>query len=106
MLAVTQLLMWPTEIVGTAHQVHPRLKGLQPLSGMSTFARQRSQPFAHGSIEAFNQRGIELLTSRGHGEQVLRLLKHSPAELACHFHHPFLLRLLDNSGNTELWPDF
>ncbi len=50
MLAVTQLLMRPTEIVGTADQIHARLQGLQTLGGMPTFARQRSQTFPLGTV--------------------------------------------------------
>src|SRR6266566_2320417 len=73
---------------------------------MSTFARERSESFPHRCIEAFNQRGIELLASCRHSEQVLRFLKDSPGELARNFHHPFVLGMLDNGSNTQVWPDF
>src|SRR6266704_2961398 len=82
MLAVTQLLMRPTEIVGTADQIHARLQGLQTLGGMPTFARQRSQTFPHGSIEAESYGRIELLASARRGEQVVCFLKRSPCDLA------------------------
>ena len=98
--------MRPTEIVGTSNQIHARLKGLQALGGMPTFARQRSQTFPHGRIEAFDQGRIELLASSRHAEQVLSFLKRSPGDLACDFHHPFLFRVLDHGGDTELWPHF
>ena len=45
---------------------------------MPTFARQSSQTFPHGRIEAFDQGRIELLASSCHGEQVLCFLKRSP----------------------------
>jgi hypothetical protein len=106
MLSVTQLMMRPTEVVGTSDQIHARLKGLQTLGGMSTFTGERSQTFPHGCIEAFNQRGIELLASSRHGEQLLRFLKSSPADLARDFHHPFLLRALDHGGDTQVRPQF
>ena len=77
MLAVTQLMMRPTEIVGTADQIHARLKGLQAVGGMPTFARQRSQTFPHGRIEAFYQGRIELLASSRHFEQLLSFLNSS-----------------------------
>ena len=48
MLAVTQLLMGPTEVVGTPDQIHSRLKGLHTLDGMPTFPGERSQTFPHG----------------------------------------------------------
>ena len=48
MLSVTQLLMGPTEIGGTADHIHARLKGPETLGGMPTFARQRRQTFPHG----------------------------------------------------------
>jgi hypothetical protein len=106
MLAVTQLLMRPTEIVGTSNQIHARLKSRQTPCGMPTFARQRRQTFPHGGTLAFNQRGIELLASSCHGEQVLRFLKSAPGELARHLHHPFVLGMLDNGSNTQVWPHF
>jgi len=106
MLFVTQLMMRPTEIVGTSDQIHSRLKGLQALGGMPTLARQRSQTFPHGCIEAFDQGRIELLASSRHSEQVLCFLKSSPGELACDFHHPFPFRVLDHGSDTELRPDF
>ncbi len=106
MLAVTQLMMRPTEIVGTADHIHARLKGLQALGGMPTFARQRSQTFPHGRIEAFDQGRIELLASARHGEQVVCLLKRSPGEFAGDFHHPLLFRVLAHRRDTELGPYF
>ena len=106
MLSVTQLLMRPTEIVGTSDQIHSRLKGRETLGGMPTFARQRSQTFPHSRIEAFDQGRIELLASARHGEQVLCFLKRSPGELARDFHHPLLFRLLDHRRDTELGPYF
>ena len=106
MLALTQLLMRPTEIGGTADQVHPRLKGFETLSRMATFARQGSQTLAHGGIEAVNQGGIELLASGRQGQQVLRFLKRSQAELARDFHHPFPLAMLENGGKTQIGPDY
>jgi hypothetical protein len=47
------------------------------MSRMSTFAREASQAFAHGSIEAFNKRGIQLDSSPCHLKQLLCLLKRS-----------------------------
>ena len=105
MLSVTQLMMRPTEIVGTSDQIHSHLKGLQTLGGMPTFARQRSQTFPHSCIEAFDQGRLELFASSRHGEQVLCFLKRSPGELAGDFHHPLLFRVLDHRRDTELGPD-
>ncbi len=104
MLAVTQLMMRPTEIVGTSDHIHARLKGLQTPCGMPTFARQSSQTFPHGRIEAFDQGGIELLASDGHMQQVLCVLKCSPRQLACHLHNPFLLRAFDHRRDTQVRP--
>src|SRR5260221_11426916 len=105
MPSATQLMMRPTEIVGTADQIHSRLKGLQALGGMPTFARQRSQTFPHGCIEAFDQERIELLASSRHGEQVLSFLKLSPGELARDFLHPLPFRHLDLRRDTSSWQD-
>src|SRR5260370_35411429 len=105
MLAVTQLMMRPTEIVGTADHIHARLKGLKTLGGMPTFARQSSQTFPHGCIEAFEQGRIELFASARHGESVLCFLKGSPSELVCDFHYPLLFRVLDHRRDTALGPD-
>ena len=96
--------MRPTEIVGTSDHIHARLKGLQAVGGMPTFARQRSQTFPHGRIEAFYQGGIELRASARHAEQVVCFLKRSPGELAGDFHHPHLFRVLDHRRDTKLGP--
>jgi hypothetical protein len=106
MLSVTQLMMQPTEIVGISDQVHSRLKGLQTLGGMPTFAGQRGQAFPHGPIEAFNQGGIELLAAHGHLEQLLCFLNGSQRDLAGDFHYPFLLGALDHGGDTKVRPHF
>ena len=106
LLAVTQLMMRPTEIVGASDHIHACLKGLQTPRGMPTCARQSSQTFPHGCIEAFDQGGIELLASSRHHQQVLCLLKRSPGELAGDFHHPLLFRVLDHRRDTELGPSF
>jgi hypothetical protein len=102
MLAVTQLMMGPTEVVSTSDHIHARLKGLQTPGGMPTFTSERSQTFPHGCIEAFNQGRIEFLASSRYGEQALRFLKSSPGELAGDFHYPFLLHALDHGDNTQV----
>src|SRR6185312_6479769 len=104
MLSVTQLLMRPTEVVGTADQIHSHLQGFQTLGGMATFTGERSQTLPHGCIETFNQGRIELLTSDGPVQQVLCFLKRSQRYLARDLHHPFLLCAFDHSGDTQLRP--
>jgi hypothetical protein len=106
MLSVTQLLMRPTEIGGTSDHIHARLQGRETLGGMPRLARQSSQTFPHGPIEALNQGGIELFASSRHLEHLLRFLHGSPGELAGDFHHAFLFRVLDHGRNTEIRPDF
>ncbi len=54
MLAVTQLVMRPTEIVGTSDQIHSCLKCLKTLGGMPTFTSERSKTFTHRCIKTFN----------------------------------------------------
>ena len=104
MLAVTQLMMRPTEVVGTSDHIHSRLKGFQTLGGMPTFTGERSQTFPHGCIEAESYGRIELLASDGHVQQVLCLLKRSPRHLARDLHDPFLLAAFDHGGDTQLRP--
>jgi len=71
---------------------------------MPTFARERSQTFTHGAVEAFDQGRIELLASDGHMQQVLCFLKRSPRQLACHLHDPFLLGAFDHRRDTQVRP--
>jgi len=85
MLSVTQLMMRPTEIVGTSDQIHSRLKGLQTLGGMPTFTSQSSQTFPHGL-----------------GKDTARLVPFgsyvsasSPPNPACHFHCTRLSIIVD-----------
>jgi hypothetical protein len=106
MAARAQLLMGPTEIVAASNQIHSGLQGLETMNGMTTFARERSQPFTHRGIEAFYQGGIERFTSCGLLQECLRFLKGSSCQTTRDFHHAFFLRVLDDGGNTELWPDF
>jgi hypothetical protein len=73
---------------------------------MPTWARQSSQTFPQGCIQAFAQGRIELLASWRHAEQVLCLLKRSPGERARDLHHPFLFRPFDDRRDAQLWPDF
>ncbi len=75
MLAITQLLMRPTEMVGTSDQIHSRLQGLQTLGSMPAFACQRSQTFPHGGIEPLNKGGIEHTSPTRALEQRLCLIE-------------------------------
>ena len=54
MFGGAQLVMRKAKIVGTSDEIHARLDGLQTMSRMPTFAREASQAFPYGSIEAFN----------------------------------------------------
>ena len=59
MFGGAQLVMGKAKIIRTSDQIHPRLDGLQTMSRMPTFAREGSQAFTHGPIEALNKGGIE-----------------------------------------------
>jgi hypothetical protein len=106
MLAVTQLLMRPTKIVGASKQIPSCFQWLQTMSRMTAFSGERSQPFPHRCIEPFNQGRIELLASCGLLEQFLGSLKGSSCQGTRDFHYPFFLGMLDNGSNTESGPDF
>src|SRR5512135_3114577 len=106
MLAVTQLLMRPTKIVGASNQRHSCFQCLKTMSRMTAFSGERSQPFPHRCIEPFNQGRIELLASCGLLEPFLGSLKGSSCQGTRDCHHPFFLCMLDNGSNTESWPDF
>src|SRR5437868_4690746 len=82
MLRGAQLVMDKAKIIRTSDQVHARLDGLQTMSRMPTFAREASQAFPHGPIEALNKGGIQLGSSQGCLKQLLRLLKGSQRHLA------------------------
>src|SRR2546423_10708429 len=82
MLFVPQLVMRKAKIIRTSDQIHPRLDGLQTMSCMPTFAREASQAFTHGPIEALNKGGVQLASSQGRLKQCLGLLKGSPRHLA------------------------
>src|SRR6266487_1893852 len=73
MLSVTQLVMRKAKIIRTSDQIHTRLDALQTMSRMPTFAREASQAFTHGPIEALNKGGVQLGSSQGRLKQFLRL---------------------------------
>ena len=77
MFGLAQLVMRNAPIVGTSDEIHARLDGLQTMSRMPTFAREASQAFPHGPIEAFNKRGVQLGSCLRHLKQLLCLLKRS-----------------------------
>ncbi len=104
MRGFAQFVMREAEIVGATNQVHSCFQHIEAMSGMPTFARESSQTFPHGAIEAFNQGRIELLASDGHVQQVLCFLKRSQRHLARDLHDPFLLRAFDHGGDTQLRP--
>ena len=54
-----QFLMNETEVVGAAKQIHPSVQRLDARSRMPTVARQACQSLTDGSIQAFDQGGIE-----------------------------------------------
>jgi hypothetical protein len=104
MLSVTQLVMRKAKIIRTSDQIHPRLDGLQTMSRMPTFAREGSQAFTHGPIEALNKGGVQLASSQGRLKQFLRLLKGSPRHLARDLDDTVFLHVFDHCGNTQLRP--
>jgi len=106
MLRRAQLLMGPTKIVSASNQIHSGLQGLETMNGVTTFSGERSQPFPHRGIEAFDQGGIELLTACCCLQECLRFLNGSSCQVTRDFYHPFFLRMLDDRGNTEIWPHF
>ncbi len=74
------------------------------MSRMSTFAREASQAFPHGSIEAFNKRGVQFGSSPCRLKQLLCLLKRSSRHLAGDFDDVVLLDVCDHCGNTQTRP--
>jgi hypothetical protein len=105
MLAVPHVLMRPPDMVAPADQVHPHLTGLSTLGGLSPGARQRSQTFSHGGVDAFTQRGIERLASCRQAHQVVRFLTRSPTERARDVHHPCLPGPRETGGHAQSGPD-
>jgi len=104
MFGSTQLVMRHAKIVGTSDEIHARLDGLQTMSRMPTFAREASQAFPHGPIEAFNKRGVQLGSSLRHLKQLLCLLKRSQGHLAGDFDDMMFLDVFDHCGNTQARP--
>lgn len=97
--------MRPTEIVGAAQQIHPRVRGRQPMRRVATFACQGRQSLAHRAIEAFNERGIEHAAPARDTEQRHRArhspMGHSPGDVG----HVVLDGMFDHRANVQLWPD-
>jgi hypothetical protein len=59
MLGCTQFVMWKAKVVGATDQIHAGGERLKALSGMTTFARERSKSLTHRTIEPLNEGGIE-----------------------------------------------
>lgn len=106
MFGAAQLLMGKAPIVSTSNQIHARLDGRETMSRMPTFAREASQAFPHGAVEAFNEGSVELGSSPTRLKPLLRLLERSQGHLAGDLDEVFVLDVFDHRGNTELWPHF
>ena len=59
-----ELVMETAKVVGAPNQVHPRLQGLEALSGRATRARSRRQPLSDGPLEPLDGGGVEPLPTR------------------------------------------
>jgi hypothetical protein len=64
MLGSAQFVMRKAKVVGATDQIHAAFQSLQTLSGMTTFARESSQPLPHSAIEPRNYGGIENTASQ------------------------------------------
>src|SRR5574342_1207048 len=93
-----------TKVIDTADEIPARLQRLQPMSGMTTAARQRGQTFAKRGIQPLDKGSVEYASSFRLGQQFLSLLKtplrHAPGDPD---HAPFL-RVFDQRGNQDFWP--
>ena len=104
MFGGAQLVMDKAKIIRTSDQIHPRLDGLQTMSRMPTFAREGSQAFPHGSMEALNQGSVQFRSSQGRLKQFLRLLKGSQRHLARDLDDTVFLHVFDHRRKTQIRP--
>jgi hypothetical protein len=64
MLGMTQFVMRKAQVVGATDQIHVAFQRLKALSGVTTFASERSQPLTYRLMEPPNYGGIENAASQ------------------------------------------
>src|SRR5258708_961843 len=96
--------MRPAEVVGTTDQPHARFQSREASGCMARAASQAGQSFAHRSIEAVDERGIEFDASCRKSQEFLRpvdrTLSHAPDD----FNDSFVRGFLDHRADHDLWP--
>ena len=99
-----QFVMGPAEVVGASEQVHARFQSHHATSRVTAFAGQAGKPLAHGPIQSLDKGGVEHRSSLGVLQQLLGRFQRSLSHPSGDLHHPFLLRVFDDRGDTELGP--
>ena len=105
MRGFAQLMMRKTEIVGASDQIHPRLKRSQATGRMAGFARQASQPFPEGAIQALDKSRVEAPTTMREQKQLLCLGQQAMGHPSRDLDDPLVLGPLDHRANVQLRPD-
>jgi hypothetical protein len=95
-----QLMMGPTEIVGTAKQPQAVFQSSQTPGRVPTFARQAGQALTHGPVEPFTKGRIEHRSTARGLKQPLCVFQRPVNHGARNLHHAFLLRSFDDQGDT------
>ncbi len=91
-------------VVGGADQPHARLHHLQAMRRLAAAAGQGGQAFSHRRIQAESNGRIERLASSRCFEDGDGLFQQALQHLGGDLHHPFLLSVLVDDPNENLWP--
>ena len=99
-----QLMMRPTEIVGTADQPHARFESRKATTRVARATGQTGETLSHRPIEALNKRRIELDASRRESQEFLCPLNGALGHTSNDLDHPMFRCFLDDCANHDLWP--
>ena len=104
MLGCAQFVMRKAKVVSATDQIHASFQRLQALSGMTTFAREGSQPLTHRPIEPLNKGGIEHASPFRECQEFLGSFERSLCHASSDLDNTLVLSVFDNSGDQKLRP--
>jgi len=97
-------LMRPADVVRASHERHSCLQRFSARRCMTACSCERGKTFSNGSIQTLTKSGGAFRPSVCEQHQLFGFLMRSSGHVACDFHHPLCLGVLDHRGTTEIRP--
>jgi hypothetical protein len=100
----TQFVMDHAKIVDTAEEIHARLKGLQPMSGIPTAAGQAGQALTEGGVQPLDKGSIEHASPFRQRQKFLSSFQCSLCHASSDLDNTLVLSVFDDGGDQKLRP--